>query len=561
MPSPARMFLLGLAFALPLPVKAQVSGWRADIDTLVARIERVHPRPWAHISREAFQRQADALRAAATSGSEAELLAGMVRLTASLEDGHTYVSDLGPAGSRWFPVRFHLFGDGLWITAIAPEQSEFAGARVMRLGQLSAEAAVKAIMPLAAGDNEFGRRERLPLLANAALLEALGIVPVAGKLTVTVAANSGARTVTLDAIATGKGDLSWPQYGEMEGPPGATVVTAFNRRAAADYRDPDKNGDLPLHLRGRRAYWWTVIPNNGGVYLQVNNIVGKSRYSPFTLLETLRQALAHADSFPGNTPRFILDLRYNSGGDGSLNPRLAREFIRRDTGIAGRGRLFVLTGGKTFSAAADLAIMLMRHTPATFAGEPMGVPFNASGDAGHSKLENHEIGVSISTNTWMMAKDDSIRVVPVQIPVAMTGERYFAGSDPVLDAILSRPAPFPDVLTTLREQGGTAAKALWESLRREFGSVSWWRPFTMNELNSLSYDLLGRKRIDDAIAGFELNRDRFPTAWETWDSLGDAYKEAGRRAEARSSYERALRIAPDNWNAEYQRKMIKELAG
>jgi len=485
----------------------------------------------------------------------------LVRLTASLEDGHTYIADLGPAGSRWFPVRFHLFADGLWITAIAPEQNELAGGRVVRLGRLSAAEAVAAILPLAAGDNEFGRRERVPLLANAALLEGLRIIPAGGGLPLTISTKSGERRVTLTAIATGKGDLTWPQYGEMEGPPGVTVETAFNRRAPAAYRDPDKNGDLPLHLRGRRAYWWTVMPDGGGVYLQVNNIVGKSRYSPLTVLETVRQALAHADSLPGTAPRFILDLRYNSGGDGSLNVRLAREFIRRDTGIARPGRFFVLTGQKTFSAAADLAIMLGRHTPAIFAGEPMGVPFNASGDAGHSELPNHKIAVSISTNNWMMAKDDGIRVVPVQIPVSMSGERYFAGIDPVLDAIISRPVPYPDVLTTLREQGGAAAKALWESLGREFGAVPWWRPFTMSELNSLAYDLLGQKRTEDAIAGFELNRDRFPAAWETWDSLGDAYKEAGRKAEARASFERALRIAPDNWNAEYQRKMIKELAG
>src|SRR5262249_1522976 len=60
--------------------------------------------------------------------------------------------------------------------------------------------------------------------------------------------------VTLHPQVNGKGDVSWSQYGEIGGPPGSRLVTAFGGRTADAYRrDPSTNLDLPLHLRGRRA--------------------------------------------------------------------------------------------------------------------------------------------------------------------------------------------------------------------------------------------------------------------------------------------------------------------
>lgn len=550
-------FAVRLVLTTTLLAQPSPHGWRADVDSLVARIERIHPRPWAHTTQAAFERRAAALRAGAATKSVGELLAQTMQLTASLEDGHTYIEDLGPGGGKWFPVRFYLFDDGLWITAITPDHAELAGARVTRLGGTSAEQAVARILELSSGDNYLGRREGAALLANAVLLKALEIIP--NEDTLVLATSKG--TTSMAAITTNKGDLSWPQYGEIYGPPGMDLVTAFNKRVGTAYRDPTKNADLPLHLRGRRAYWWTFLPQDSTVYFALNNIAAKSSFSQYTLLQELKQALAHVDSAPDATARFILDMRYNSGGDGSLTPAIVNELVKRDGSIGRRGRLFVIVGRKTFSAAAGTAIELAEHTSAIFVGEPMGVAYNSSGDAGHSVLPNQRIAVSISTRSTSNSALDAIRVIPLQIPAPMTGVDYFAGRDPAVQSILSTRAPYPDVLTTLQEQGGAAARALWKEQRERYGAIDWWEPFRWEELNATSYQLLAEKRSDDAIAGFELNTQRFPKRWEPWDSLGDAYRETGRRADAKGAYERALALAPDNWNADYQKRMIKELSG
>ena len=73
----------------------RVSGWRGDIDSLVARIDKSHPNPWAHRSRTAFMREASALRDSVATLSDGRILVGIMRLAASINDGHTGIADLG----------------------------------------------------------------------------------------------------------------------------------------------------------------------------------------------------------------------------------------------------------------------------------------------------------------------------------------------------------------------------------------------------------------------------------------------------------------------------------
>ena len=65
-------------------------------------------------------------------------------------------------------------------------------------------------------------------------------------------------------------------------------------------------------------------------------------------------------------------------------------------------------------------------------------------------------------------------------------------------------------------------------------------------------ELLGSSEpeaVDEAIAIFQLNVSAYPEAFNTYDSLGEAYMTTGEVDLAIANYERSLKLNPDNSNA------------
>jgi len=73
--------------------------------------------------------------------------------------------------------------------------------------------------------------------------------------------------------------------------------------------------------------------------------------------------------------------------------------------------------------------------------------------------------------------------------------------------------------------------------------------FGQNELNTLGYYFLRKKKIADAIEIFKLNVEVFPKAANPYDSLGEAYLANGNEALALKNYKRTLELNPQNPNA------------
>ena len=57
------------------------------------------------------------------------------------------------------------------------------------------------------------------------------------------------------------------------------------------------------------------------------------------------------------------------------------------------------------------------------------------------------------------------------------------------------------------------------------------------------------KKLDAAIAVFELNAAKYPDSANTHDSLGEAYLTANKPVLALKSYQRALELNPDSESA------------
>jgi tetratricopeptide (TPR) repeat protein len=106
---------------------------------------------------------------------------------------------------------------------------------------------------------------------------------------------------------------------------------------------------------------------------------------------------------------------------------------------------------------------------------------------------------------------------------------------------------------TLREQGIAAAVKQYNDLKRN-QSASY--DIDEAELNTFGYVLLGQGKIKESIEIFKMNVEAFPNGFNTYDSLGEAYMNAGERELAIKNYKKSLELNPQNTNAV---EMLKKL--
>jgi CubicO group peptidase (beta-lactamase class C family) len=113
------------------------------------------------------------------------------------------------------------------------------------------------------------------------------------------------------------------------------------------------------------------------------------------------------------------------------------------------------------------------------------------------------------------------------------------------------------VWQAIEQQGVEAGIAVYQELKAS-------RPpeaFDEFVLNTLGYRLLGSDRVEGAIEIFKLNVEEYPDASNPYDSLGEAYMEAGELELAIENYERSLELDPDNTNAVRMLERIRDQMG
>lgn len=96
-------------------------------------------------------------------------------------------------------------------------------------------------------------------------------------------------------------------------------------------------------------------------------------------------------------------------------------------------------------------------------------------------------------------------------------------------------------------EGGVAkARANFEEARRLDARAVLFEETT---LNNLGYRLIQKDRLKDAIEVFKLNTEAYPQAFNTYDSLAEAYMLNGDKELAVQNYKKSLELNPKNTNA------------
>jgi tetratricopeptide (TPR) repeat protein len=531
---------LGLALtaviALPLPAqdspaKSETQLWHQDLRFMAEEMPKRHKNLFHTMTRAQFDAAVRSLDARIPSLARHQVIVEMARIVAMVGDGHTNIAPTRDPkiGFRTLPIALHLFQDGLYVRAAARTHADLVGSRVLRIGNAPADQAYRSARELIGRDNEMDVKFFAPLLlVMPEVLHALGLIENVESARFVVESHGKQRAVIL--TPAGPAEMMAPD----------TDVSWAPRENFVDARD-GATQPLPLWLRDpKNKYWFEYLPDARTVYVQFNHVGNKEDES---IEGFARRLFAFVEANP--VERFVLDLRLNRGGNGALNRPLLLGIIKSPR-VDQRGRLFVLIGRSTWSAAQGLVNELEKYTNALFVGEPSGGKVNSYGDSTKIILPNSGITVRVSTLWWQEDERDRRPWTAPQVAADLTFEDYRTNNDPALKAALAYASPksLPELLME-----ATTADEVAERFRG-------WRTDPVNayadpeaQINGVGYDLIAAKRLTQAIEVFKLNVVAFPESANAHDSLAEAYLAKGDRDAAIRSYEKALALNPEQRSA------------
>jgi hypothetical protein len=387
----------GLAAAAP-PETA------SDVELYLTELERIHPSPYHAISKADYRAAADRLIARLPELDDDQLMVELLRLVALLgeRDGHANMNPLSDHRRvlHLYPLATYEFADGVYVVA-APGRPQLVGHKLVAIDGKPIADVLRLLDPLVTYDNALSRAShRSPYLVSAEILHGLGITTTAARAVFSV---EGLADTAITSVTAG------------------AYVTAL-RPAYPNYLDGMPKRSKPLFVQKRgTSQWLTTIDRDRTVYFAYNTVQGYPKEIADRLVRLARRP---------KTRRVIIDLRNNGGGDINTYPYLLQSLKSR--AVNKRGKLVVLIGRTTFSAAVHFAVDLKRGTRAIFMGEPTGGSPNHYSDTDPVPLPVSGYTINVPRIHFEKLPGQSGLQLDADVAVALTGADFFAGRDPVL---------------------------------------------------------------------------------------------------------------------------------
>jgi tetratricopeptide (TPR) repeat protein len=384
-------------------------GWRYDLHYLASEIKRLHVHPYHATSAAKFEQKVNDINRRIPELSDRQLVFAFMELLGTLGNGHNFiVPAFGEKGSfNQLPMQFYWFSDGLFVVNASEPYRQWIGHKVENIGDMAALKALELIKAINPRDNEMQQRWLAPYyLGLPSVLEGLGIVDKAEAVSLTLSNSSGDRHLISPNIKP----MSFSGFPKL---PGLSTANS------------------PRYLRNNNDnYWLEKLPKQL-LYIQFNDVKNKGSQSLKQFSEQIQQKI-----IKGEVANMVLDLRHNSGGDGSLNAPMVATAVLFNA-LKPKGKLFVLIGRNTFSAAHNLVMRITGLTDAILVGEPSGSRPNAISEAGWFNLPYSKQTGLISSQFHQTGAPEDHRIwIAPHVPVSLSAQQYFKGDDPVMTAVM-----------------------------------------------------------------------------------------------------------------------------
>jgi tetratricopeptide (TPR) repeat protein len=525
--------------------QAEAKAWQDDLRYLAAEAPKWHKNLFHTITPAQFQDAVNRLHERIPALARHEIIVEMARIVAMIGDGHTNIAPTRDPkiGFRALPLKFYLFKDGLFVRAASRENAELVGARVVKIGNLPPEEAIKRAGEIVGADNEMNPKFFAPhLLAMPEILHALKITDTPDSVALTVRHRSGKeQTVNLK------------QFGAPELLPPDTDTSWVNKEGWVDMRD-GATAQAPLWLKKdpNDKFWFELLPDSRTVYVQMNQVLNKENE---TIEDFARRLFAFVEK--SGVEKLIFDVRLNRGGNNVLLRPLLLEAIKSK--VNQRGKLFVIMGRSTWSAAQFFVDDFEKYTNAVFVGEPTGSKGNHYADSRRITLPNSGVTARVSIYYWQdwAPWDTRVWTTP-EASVELSSDDYRNNIDPALNFALNY-APRPKLTELLNEaltKGGADS------------AIKTFREFKADPLNKYAATeeplliagdrLLGEKKPEQALILFRLNLEENPKPARGYFAVGEAYLQMSNKEQAIKYFEKALELDPKYYIANERLKAARK---
>lgn len=295
------------------------------------------------------------------------------------------------------------FGADLRVTAAGPGLERMIGARVLKIGAMPIRRAHALALTLTPTQELPELREgRVAFyLARGLTLHGLEIAPQRSRAVFTLENDDGA-VFTQEVRGLG------------------SIAEVAMKSARADGGLRAEHRDDP--------FWCKALSDGKTLYCAwsgYQDLHAKAQ-AMWMLIETTRPN------------RLVIDLRDNGGGDNTVGDSEMVQPVRARADLNRKGRLYVLVGPLTFSAAMNNAAQFQDQTNAILAGQTIGERPNSYQEPRQFRLPNSHLIVRASTRYYAFRKTGENAVRPRR-EIIPTWQDVKAGRDPVLDWVLAQP--------------------------------------------------------------------------------------------------------------------------
>lgn len=389
--------------------------WIEDLNYLEKELPERHKNLFFQIEKEEFESELEKIKTGLSKLSDLEITLKLAELFAKIGDSHTTV-DNTRFFKEYYPIYFKKFADGYRVRAVDSKYKQLLGAKLNSINGYSVSELKDKFSTLITADNQSALEYKLASFLN--LKEVLNYLEI------------------IDQKIDQKNEFIFNE-GDSQLKISLTAKSIENIKENANeliFLDYQKSIVL---AHSNRLFWSKYLKSDNILYFQYNScwsreLAEKHKLSNPDLPSFSEQKNQMIEVIKNNEiKKFVIDLRYNSGGDSSQGTDFAAELSK----YKDKFDTYVIIGPETFSSAIINALDFKGYLDAYLIGTAtMGKP-NHFGEVRIFELPNSSLKVSYSTNYFKLLENRDPDALYPDITVETEFEDFLNGKDTILEMI------------------------------------------------------------------------------------------------------------------------------